>query len=241
MQVQVRFGEKSSQDFTVSYLIYLPESYPVNTARRWPLILFLHGSGEAGKNLGLLTRTGLPQKLESEPDFPFVVVSPQITAPPVQGEASASFDVQVYLETWGWKRHIDILEALLDYMQATYRIDPQRVFLTGISLGGFGAWEYALRHPDRFAAVVPIAGGFRYVDDELPTNLCDLKEVPIWTFHGELDTNVPLRCSQAAVYGLKACGTEVRFTQYPDLAHNVWTTAYNTPELWEWLLAQKKN
>jgi predicted peptidase len=241
MEVPVRFGEKFSQSFTVHYLIYLPESYPNEPIQKWPLILFLHGSGEAGKDLSMLLHTGLPQKLQNEANFPFVVVSPQIPAPPLQGEASSSFEVQTYLDTWGWKPHIEILEALLDYVQAAYRIDPQRVYLTGISLGGFGAWEYALRHPDRFAAVAPLAGGFRYFDDQLPANLCDLEAVPIWAFHGKLDTNVPPRCSQDAVAGLKDCGAEARFTLYPELKHDVWTTAYNTPELWEWLLAQRKN
>jgi predicted peptidase len=241
-EVSLIFTNGDSQVEKVRYLLYLPEAYFADPAKQWPLILFLHGSGEAGADLKLLERTGLPEVLKNDANFPFVVVSPQIPAPPPGGDASSAFDVQNYLATWGWKPHIRKLEALLVHLQSSLRIDPQRLYLTGLSLGGFGAWEYALEFPDRFAAVVPLAGGFRFVDNKLPANLCDLKDLPIWAFHGKLDGTVFPERAQGLVDGLKACGSTVaRLTLYPDLGHNISSTAYADAELWEWLLAQEKN
>jgi len=238
-EIQYPLSREITQTVTFSILLYLPEAYYHETEYAWPAILFLHGSGEAGMDLGLLLNTGLPFKLIHETDFPFIVVSPQIPAPPANQYSVMGNDAQVYLDTYGWKPHLARLERMLDYLQGVLRIDPQRIYLTGLSLGGFGAWAYAMNYPERFAAMVPIAGGYRFYDDQLPENLCGLKNLPVWAFHGQLDQAVNFRRSQAMVDGLRACGADVHFTLLEEGEHDVWTEAYADPELWRWLLEQK--
>jgi predicted peptidase len=133
---------------------------------------------------------------------------------------------------------IDPLDALLDQLQAIYAVDPKRIYLTGLSMGGYGAWEFALRYPGRFAAVVPIAGGYEGMRS-VPENICDLQSVPLWVFHGASDTTVPPSESQVLVDALGACGGDVRFTLYPGADHeSSFYQAYADPELYRWLADQ---
>jgi len=236
-----KISETLEQKETYHFLLYLPGDYYTDATRQWPLVLFLHGSGEAGKDLNLLKRLGLPRRLEQDENFPFIVVSPQIPAPPERQDPTTANDMEAYLNTWGWKSHVKKLEVLLEYIQTSLRVDNQRVYLTGLSLGGFGTWAYALQYPDRFAAIAPIAGGFHFGDNELPANLCDLKDLPIWVFHGQRDLTVNYHRSQSLVEGLEACGArEVKFTLDPEGQHDVWSAAYDDPALWDWLLAHQK-
>jgi predicted peptidase len=226
---------------TIRYLLFLPKEYGQDPARKWPLILFLHGSGEAGDDLTLLKKAGLPALLAQQPDFPFVVIAPQI---PAQISTSSDYqysDPNAYLLNWGWSRWIDPLNNLLEVIETTYAVDPQRLYLTGLSLGDFGAWEYALRYPHRFAAVAPIAGGYRIGLKEEPDNICALKDTPIWVFHGDADTNVPYQNSEILVKGLQACGgTRIKFTLYAGASHyESFTRAYNDPNLYQWMLEHR--
>jgi len=212
------------QTVQVDYLLYLPDAYGQDPQQKWPLILFLHGRGERGDDLELLKKNPIPQILEQQAGFPAMVVSPQLSRQ----------------KMW-WSDMIDPLNALLYQIQAEYSVDPQRIYLTGLSMGGFGAWEFALRYPQRFAAVVPIAGGYKEGDSIIPENICDLKEVPIWVFHGAHDTIVKPVMSEVLVDALKACGSNVRFTLYADAEHEesfLW--AYADPELYDWVFAQTK-
>jgi predicted peptidase len=211
-----------SQTVQVNYLLYLPDTYGKDPMQKWPLILFLHGRGERGDDLELLKTHPLPKILEQQTDFPFIVVSPQLPAG----------------NLW-WSDMIEPLNALLYQIQASYSVDPQRIYLTGISMGGFGTWEFALRYPKRFAAIVPIAGGFREGQRVIPENICDLSTVPIWVFHGGKDIDVQPYQSEILVDGLKKCGSNVQFTLYPEADHaGAWQRAYANPELYQWLLAQ---
>jgi len=222
--VKVQIADKSliSQTVQVNYLLYLPESYGQDPQQRWPLILFLHGRGERGQNLELLKKHPLPKILDGQADFPAIVVSPQLP-----------------LKKFWWSEMIDPLSVLLDQIQAEYSVDPRRIYLTGLSMGGFGAWEFALRYPTRFAAVVPIAGGYREGSRIVPENICDIKDVPMWVFHGSRDTTVPSFHSEILVEALQACGSNVRFTLYADAEHeDSFQRAYAEPELIPWLLAQ---
>lgn len=219
--VQVTRGN-TTNTVKVHYLLYLPDEYAKDPQKKWPLILFLHGRDERGQDLELLKNQPLPKTLEQQKDFPFIVVSPQLP---------------MGLESWS--SLIDPLNALLDQLQTTYAVDTQRMYLTGISMGGFGAWEFALRYPQRFAAVVPIAGGHRFGSNATPDNICNLKELPVWVFHGEQDTDVTPDHSAVMVEALQACGSNVQFTLYPDADHVAsWERAYNDPKLYEWLLQQ---
>lgn len=212
-----------TEQFSIGFLLYLPRTYGQDPAQRWPLILFLHGSGENGADPALVAATGLPELLSGDADYPFVVVSPQ--APEN--------------EVW-WGTELDRVRALLDHMQANYAIDAQRVYLTGLSMGGFGAWAMIVRYPARFAAVVPIAGGWNSENDSIPRNICAIKDVPIWAFHGEQDDIVLPKKSQLMVDALRQCGSAVKFTLYPGADHRAsWALAYADPALFEWLLAQQ--
>jgi predicted peptidase len=222
-QIQVNGGDANPQTVTINYLLYLPDVYDPTSQRKWPLILYLHGSGEQGNDLGLLKNHPLPKKLDQQSDFPFIVVSPQLP------------DKMVNWSVW-----IDALNTLLEQIQTQYAVDNKRLYLTGISLGGFGTWEFALRYPKRFAAIVPIAGGYKLDSDEVPPNICDLKNLPIWVFHGLKDTEVLPIQSEALVEALKACRANIRFTLYPEAGHaKSWMKAYENPKLYEWLLEQR--
>jgi len=198
----------------IKYLLYLPTAYE-SDKKLWPLILFLHGAGESGDDLAKVKTHGPPKLIESKKrDFPCIVVSPQSSGR-------------------GW--NVDTLTALLDDLAANYRVDKDRVYLTGLSMGGYGTWSLAAAHPQRFAAIVPICGGGN------PADAARLKNLPIWVFHGAKDATVPPERSESMVKALKAAGGNVKFTVYPDAGHDSWTAAYNDPELYRWLFAQKRN
>ena len=187
------------------------------------MILFLHGAGERGANLNLVKVHGPPKIVQQQPDFPFIVVSPQCPSG----------------LWWTNSVQLDALNELLDAVIAECAVDVERVYLTGLSMGGYGAWHYALSKPSRFAAIVPIAGGYEHGSDEVPDNICDLEDLPIWVFHGAEDDVVLPRQSEVLVNALRACPSEVRFTLYSGATHDEsWKLAYADPELYEWLLAQ---
>ena len=210
-----------------NYLLFLPTAYGKDPQQKWPLILFLHGSGTRGSNVDNLKFEALPQILEFTPDFPAIVLSPQLT-----DENNEEF--------WTGERVVESVFTLLDEVQSTYSVDPTRVYLTGVSIGGNGTWAYGLRYPDRFAALVPAMGFFGDTSGFfVPDNICDLKNVPIWAFHGGQDPIVPLEAEEGIINALKACGGNIQFTIYPDGDHDISGRVYNNnTDLYTWLLAQ---
>ncbi len=210
-----------SRTLDVHYLLYLPGDYGQDPQYQWPLIIFLHGASERGDDPSVITRYSIPAFLTNTLAFPFMVLSPQSPE-----------------DSW-WSNQTDVLDALLDQIQATYAVDPKRIYLTGQSMGGFGTWAMALKYPARFAAVVPVASGYDITSDVVPPNICDLKDVPIWVFHGALDDIVLPDQVTAMVQALQACPGNVRFTLYPDADHlGSSNRAYADPQLYDWLLAQ---
>lgn len=204
-------------EITLNYLLYLPADHGEAQAKKYPLILFLHGSGERGGDLNLVKKHGPPKLLDSKTDLPlkdFIVVSPQCPA------------------NRQWQPHE--LVALLDEVSQKYSVDPDRVYLTGLSMGGFGTWETASRYPDRFAAIAPICGGGD------PRRVRPLRDMPIWVFHGDKDPTVPVQRSVEMVQALKQAGNEAKFTRYPGAGHDSWTETYNNPELYQWFLQHKR-
>lgn len=201
----------------LSYLLHLPAGYGQDSARRWPLILFLHGMGERGDDLELLTVYGIPKIVAQQPDFPFITVSPQCP------------DGQL------WHHQNLLLKRLLDSLQATYAVDADRVYLTGLSMGGFGTWSLALSYPNEFAAIAPVCGG------GFPEYVSTIKHVPAWVFHGDEDDVVPLSESQKMVEALRRAGGEVRFTVYPGVGHDSWTQTYENPALYGWFLENQRS
>lgn len=210
------FQKEITKTVELKYLLHLPTGYGDNQDQKWPLMLFLHGAGERGSDLNKVKVHGPPKLIEQGKDLPFIVVSPQCPA-----------------GTW-WTEQIDALTALLDDVQTRYAVDVNRVYLTGLSMGGFGSWALGCRYPNRFAAIVPICGGGEWFLAER------LKNVPVWAFHGAKDSVVPLRQSQEMVDALKRAGGNVQLTVYPEANHDSWTETYNNPKLYEWLLSQRK-
>jgi len=212
VQQEKHFQVQSPVAAKVDYLLFLPRGYE-ESKTRWPLILFLHGSGESGTNVAKVKKHGPPKYVESNPGFPFILVSPQSPG-------------------HGWNN--GALMALLDDVNKTYRVDPNRIYLTGLSMGGFGTWSLAAAHPERFAAIVPICGGGKTSDAQ------KLATLPIWVFHGAKDPTVPVQHSREMVAAIKAAGGNVKYTEYPEAQHDCWTQTYSNPELYKWLLAQKR-
>ncbi len=195
------------------YLLFLPEGYG-EKQQHWPVILFLHGAGERGSDLEKVKVHGPPKIVQSKKDFPFIVVSPQCP------------------ENEWWSN--DVLIALLDEVVDKYAVDMERIYLTGLSLGGYGTWALAAEHPKRFAAIAPVCGGGkRFWANKL-------KNVPIWAFHGGKDRLVPLKETEEMVEAVRNRGGDARLTVYPDAGHDSWTVTYNNQELYDWFLKHRK-
>lgn len=193
------------------YLLYTPEA-----ATNAPLVVFLHGSGERGSDLGRVATVGLPHLLERLPE-PAFVVAPQCP------EASR------------WTDQLERLEAVLEGLLERLPVDARRVYLTGLSLGGQGAWFWAARSPERFAALVPVCGRTD------PAAAERLKNMPIWAFHGAEDDVVPPSESKVMVAALQAVGGRPRLSVLEGVGHDSWTPAYRDPGLYAWLFAQRRS
>lgn len=218
------------------YLVALPANYGVDRSPAWPLILFLHGSAFRGSDVNLVGTHGLPRLLSGVPELnaleraaaarlasKFIVIAPQCPTYEVWEDAS--------------------LLSLMDQIRTDYAVDAGRVYLTGLSMGGFGAWSLGIRHPQRFGAIVPICGGGRVADitTAMRTDPVALQSLGVWAFHGKLDTVVPSDESQRMVDALRAAGVrDVRLTVYPEANHDAWTPSYANDELYSWLLRHKR-
>jgi predicted peptidase len=212
-QVQ-QFHQAISRHLNTEYLLYVPKAYESSPQHHWPCLLFLHGAGERGRDLHRVKSQGLPKMLQSREDFPFLVVSPQCSSS----------------TTW----HIGVLDAVLNEVVSSYRIDRDRLYVTGLSMGGFGTWSLAIDYPSRFAAIAPICGGGD------PKAVCIIKHLPVWAFHGAKDPIVPLASSEVMVETLKRCGGNVRFTVYPQADHDCWTLTYANEQLYDWFLEHRR-
>ena len=212
-QLAKSFEMKTTSTARLDYLLSLPADYD-KSSKSWPLVLFLHGSGESGNDLAKVKAHGPPKLVETNGPFPFILVSPQSPG-------------------HGWNP--DLLNGLLDSVIKQYRVDTDRVYLTGLSMGGYGTWSLAAAHPEKFAAIAPICGGGN------PADAAKLARLPIWVFHGAKDNTVPLKRSEEMVEALKAAGGNPKFTVYPEAGHDSWTATYDNPEFYHWLLAQKRS
>jgi len=204
------------------YVVFVPHDYTPD--KQWPVILFLHTAADRGTDGRAQIETGLAPAIRArEKTFPFIAVFPQCEdrgAPARGGWLPQTAD---------GKRAL----AMLAEVEKSYRTDKDRVFLTGISMGGFGAWANAVADPDRWAAVVPISGG----GDEAAA--AKIAHLPTWCFHGAEDRIVPTDESRQMIAAVRKAGGKPRYTEYSGAGHNVWDTAYGSDELWAWLLAQK--
>ena len=216
------FKARTVKAAQLEYLLFLPAGYKEDKEKRWPLMLFLHGAGERGKDLAKVTVHGPPKLVKEKADFPFILVSPQCPAG----------------QTWS----DDALLGLLDEMMKKHRVDPARVYLTGLSMGGYATWSLGTKYPERFAAIAPICGGGDLLPVLLPAQgkQAALKRLPVWAFHGAKDSLVELSESERMVDALKKAGNaNVKLTVYPEADHDSWTETYNNQELYDWMLQHK--
>ena len=209
--VALKFHREVKQNYDINYLLYLPEEYSV-TSEKYPLVLFLHGSGERGRDISIVKRNGPPMLVEQGRKFSFILISPQCPE----------------RTSWDNKLLISLLEDIVN----KYNVDKSRIYLTGLSMGGYGTWSLAIEYPEIFAAIAPISGGGE------PDDVCALKNVPVWVFHGEKDDVVPIKEDSDMVDALKRCGGNVKFTKYPQVGHGAWVQTYDDPEFYNWLLNQ---
>lgn len=244
MQTREKFQTRLTRQVALGHLLYLPPGYDARAVKRWPLILFLHGAGERGTNLAQVSVHGPPKLVKPNPPAPrsetaaaraareaatrllaaqFIVVSPQCPADQV-------WDSEAIL-------------GLLDHVLARHKVDAGRVYLTGLSMGGYGSWALLAKAPERFAAVAPICGGGNTIDFLLPARgkAAALKATPVWAFHGAKDPVVLPAESERLVALLKKAGVkDVQLTVYPEANHDSWTATYNNPKLYEWFLSHER-
>jgi len=207
-----RFAATVTKQVASHYLVVKPKGY--SPEKKYPLLIFLHGRGEQGDDIELLKVHG-PYKMVEKLGLDLLIVAPQSPQD----------------ERWD----IDMLDAFVDEVIEKYPIDKSRVYLTGLSMGGEGAWGLAIRRPETFAALVPICGGW-----SSPSKAERLRNVPVWAFHGAKDSFVPVGESKKMVNALKALGADARLTVYEDVGHHSWKPAYENPELYKWLLSHSK-
>lgn len=201
---------------TLHYLLALPKAYD-SDGEAVPLLLFLHGAGERGNDLDKVKLHGPPKMIDQGNDFGAIVVSPQCPA-----------------DSW-WPRETDLLMALIDKIEREYNVDKARIYVTGLSMGGYGTFALCARQPERFAAAVPICGGGDLFDAR------QLARLPMWVFHGEADNVVPVDESVRMVKVMNSSGGEnAILTTYPGVGHNSWDRAYTDQSMWKWLFEQKR-
>jgi len=203
------------------YLLYLPPGWAA-ARRDTPLLLFLHGGLERGDDLARVRRQALPRRLDHRPAFPFAVVSPQCHADST------------------WADHLPFLEGLLDDVAARIGADPARVVVTGISMGGAGAFLLGARCPGRFAAVVPICAAMPRVHG-WPHAVTALRDVPVWAFHGDRDEVVPMDASLTLVRALTRAGGAARLSVVSDGGHAVWDEVYDHPSLLRFIAHRRRH
>ena len=201
---------------TLKYYLYFPPDYDSTSREKFPLLLFLHGGGEAGGSLENLQINGPPKMIVEGKQFPFLILAPQ------HPEKRKFWNTRAVIH-------------LLDHVIEEHQVDPNRIYLTGLSRGGSAAWELAVQYPDKFAAMAVVCG-------MAPVPYADWidRDMPIWVFHGEQDPVIPVEESENMVARLKKMGYDVRFTKYPDVGHDSWTRAYENDELYTWFVKYKR-
>lgn len=200
------------------YLPYLPKEYDVDSLKRWPLIIFLHGGTQRGTNLKKLYDAGIPDQIYRGREFPFIIISPL-----------CPLHLRWSTDDWFENCYQEITEK--------YRIDTTRIYLTGMSLGGSGTWYLAAKYPEKFAAIAPMSGFiFSSESDLIIQNIDQLAAIPVWAFHGRIDTTVPFEETERMVKLLDGRNNELRFTVEPEVGHWIHWIYYPGSELYEWFL-----
>ncbi len=198
------------KDMQAHVFVYLPRGFE---QRNWPVIIYLHGAAQRGEPADEMRNTAIAKHLKTQPDFPFIVVSPQLAATAPRWDPAA-------------------VHALLDEVLPKLPIDAQRLYATGTSMGGAGVWRLAFERPARFAAIAPVATADRLQD------ACRIRAVPVWAFHNALDENFPALNDSELVSALNRCDGKARITLYQKAGHDAWSETYANGALYDWFLSQ---
>jgi len=214
---------------TLPYRLLKPDNY--DPKEKYPLVLFLHGAGECGTDNKAQLKNSVVEftKAENRKKFPCFLAVPQCPSMKVGWSDFRS-------KTPG-KQPSDAARLALEMvaaLQKEFSVDANRLYITGLSMGGYGTWDIVMRHPDLFAAAVPVCGGGD------PSQAEKIAKLPIWAFHGGKDTVVPPARSKEMVEAIKKAGGEAKYTEYPDVSHNSWVKAYQDADMMAWLFAQKR-
>jgi predicted peptidase len=210
-----KLTEKFSKEISVNYVIHLPLNYK-NTKEKLPLIVFLHGAGERGNDLSKMSIHGPLKYINEGNELDAIILAPQCASKEI------------------WDN--DVLITLIDKIKIKYKVDQSRIYLTGLSMGGLGTWNLAMEYPELFAAIAPICGPIFF---NFPEKVSVLKDKPIWVFHGEKDTVVPISHSERMVKAIESSGGNPRFTIYPEAGHDSWTKTYDNPDFWSWMFSKE--
>ena len=211
---------RNPADAHYRYLSYLPKGYDADTAKKWPLIIYLHGGSRRGSDLKKLYADGIFDQVYRGREFPFVIVAPQCPE-----------HLRWSSENW--------FENFFNELTGKYRIDLDRVYLTGNSLGGSGTWYLATKYPEKFAAIAPLCGFTRHMD-YIEKNIARLNDMPIWAFHGKMDYVVPFEETEKMVGKLEGKNKDLRFSIEPLAGHGIHWLVYPGQELYDWFLKHDK-
>ena len=207
---------ESDRYFNFNYVKYLPKDY--DESKKYPIVFFLHGAGERGDDLDVACRHGYMKHVrESDAEYPFIFVAPQCP------------------DEKYWGCYTESLIAFFDYMCNSLPVDRERVYLTGLSMGGTGTWMLAMAERDRFAAIAPICGSGIYWFGEALVN------TPIMIYHGDCDEVVPIQDSIAMMKSVNMRGGNAQIKIIYGGSHDAWEVAYHGDELWKWMLSHKLN
>lgn len=211
---------KNPKDVHYQYLSYTPKDYNADTLKTWPLIIYLHGGSDRGTDLNKLYSNGIPDQIYRGREFPFIIIAPQCPE-------------HIRFSTDNW------FENFFREITFKYRIDTNRVYLTGVSLGGSGTWYIATKYSDKFAAIAPMSGFTSHLDF-IDNNIDRLIDIPIWAFHGKIDNVVPFEETERIIKKLDGKNKELIFTVEPQVGHWINWLIYPNQELYDWFIKHDK-
>ena len=207
---------QNQKNVNYHYITYLPRDYDPDTVKKWPLIIYLHGGSDRGTDLNKLYASGIPDQIYRGREFPFIIISPQCPE-------------HIRWSTDNW------FENFYKEVTDKYRVDTNRVYLTGLSLGGSGTWYIAAKYPDKFAAIAPISGFTSHLD-YIDKNIDRLIDMPLWAFHGKIDNVVPFEETERIIKKLEGKNKDLKFSVEPDVGHWIHWLVYPNQELYDWFL-----
>ncbi|HEV7281895.1 MAG TPA: PHB depolymerase family esterase [Pirellulaceae bacterium] len=221
---------KSEEGQTLNYRLLVPPK--IEEGKKYPLVVFLHGAGERGSDNAAQMKHGVTDFVRNQSEYPCFLIAPQCPEGKKWVEVNWSAESHDLPKEPG--DQMAMVRALIDQMVEEKPIDADRIYITGLSMGGYGTWDAITRYPDLFAAAAPICGGGD------PQHAKTIKDIPIWCFHGDQDQAVKVERSRAMIAAIKEAGGEPKYTEYPGVAHDSWTRTYADDDFFAWLFAQKR-